>query len=85
MEFADYIWRDYDEGDPEVSGPPDRTRFDAKDGGQVLYLVNALMAIWNLKSKQSCLKLERMMRHIPKNISRQDSVMEWLRRNWERY
>ncbi|MGK4566353.1 hypothetical protein [Flavobacterium sp. 3HN19-14] len=65
---------------------PDKTRFDRNEGSQMLYFINQLAMLWHLKQICSCLKMERMLREsLPERIVKQEVVMEWVRKNWDKY
>ena len=86
LQFGDYQWTNYTEDDPRISGLPDKTRFNRNEGQEMLYLINRIAIIWHLKQMSSCLKMERLIKEaLPERLVRQEVIMEWIRRNWERY
>ena len=86
MQFGDYRWTNFPENDPRISGLPDKTRFNRNEGHEMLYLINQLAILWHLKQKCSCLKIERMIKEaMPERLVKQEVIMEWVRKNWERY
>ena len=85
MQF-DYLWTQFPENDPRISGAPDKTRFNRNEGHEMLYLINQLAQLWHLRQICSCLKIERMLKEaLPERLVKQEIVMEWIRKNWDRY
>ncbi len=82
----DYSWTAIDGDNPKVTGQPDSTLFNRNEGYEVLYLINKLAELWNLKQKASCLKIERMIKkHLPSDVRSQINVKKWLADNWKNY
>lgn len=78
-----YSWTAYGNDDPEITGNPDSTLFNRKEGYEVLYLINKISSIYNLKQKKSGLKLEKMINEdLPSNVRSQENVKIWLKNNW---
>jgi len=86
MIYTDYSWTAYGDDDPKITGNPDNTLFSRKEGYEVLYLINKLAEIFNLKTKKSGEKIERMIHdHLPSNIHSQSNVKDWIRKNWDNF
>jgi hypothetical protein len=81
----EYTWGEIHPEDPKVSGEPDTTPFDAMAGYEVLYLINAMMRDWDLLSKKSGHKMERMLKDLPGEIDSQEEVKAWVKDKWRTY
>ena len=80
-----YEWKDYHEKAPEISGHPDDTLFDPKDGHQVLYMINKFAEQCNFCWVVSGLVVEKLLGNaIPSNSLNQIQVMAWLDENWQK-
>lgn len=80
-----YTWSDYAEDDPRVSGIPDTTPFNRKEGWQVLYIINHLTdhLAWDVDSFGK--KIEKMIHdRLPQEISNQKDTIQWIKDNWKR-
>ena len=86
MVYKDYRWSAYPSDDPRITGRPDNTLFNRHEGYEVLYLVNKLAELWDLKVVSSCQKMERMIRqHLPSDTRSQANVQTWIHANWSKY
>lgn len=86
LEYDDYSWTTYGDDDPEITGSPDSTLLNRKEGYEVLYLVNKFSEKHNFKNKASALKAEMMIHeYLPGEIRAQTKVMKWLQDNWDEY
>lgn len=84
--YDDYSWTAYGDDDPEVTGEPDSTLFNRKEGYEVLYLINKLAEIHSLKDIKSGQKIEKMIQdHLPGDVRSQENVKDWIERNWKNY
>lgn len=82
----DYSWTAYGSDDPKVSGEPDSTLFNRQEGYEVLYLINKMAEIHDLKSIASGQKMERMIKDkLPGSIRGQEKVKKWIANNCENY
>ncbi|MCK5050211.1 MAG: hypothetical protein KAS53_00630 [Candidatus Cloacimonetes bacterium] len=82
----EYSWTVYGNDDPEITGEPDSTLFNRKEGYEVIYLINKLAKKWKLKKKASGLKIERLINNeLPGSIRSQENVKKWISDNWEKY
>lgn len=83
LEYDDYSWTAYGNDNPKISGKPDSTLFNRKEGYEVLYLINKFAEKHNLKQISSGKKTERMIHdQLPGNIRSQENVVSWLVENW---
>ena len=84
--YDDYSWTTYGDDDPEITGSPDSTFFNRKEGYEVLYLINKIADKNDLKKKSSGQKIEKMLHdHLPGNIRSQKNVYQWIVDNWDNY
>lgn len=86
LQYDDYEWTAYGNDDPEVTGKPDSTLLNRKEGYEVLYLINKIAEDNDFKKKESGLKLEEMIHDfLPGNIRSQENVVIWIGNNWEHH
>lgn len=82
--YKDYSWTVLSGDDPKITGEPDNTLLNRKEGYEVLYFINKFSEIYKLKQKASAIKVERMIREeVPGNIHSQKNIKEWLENNWK--
>lgn len=84
--YKDYIWNAYNGDDPRVTGEPDSTLLNRKEGYEVLYFINTY-ARKNLFSQFSQFKkIEIMIReNVPSDIRSQKDIYEWIQKNWNNF
>lgn len=81
LKYSGYSWTVYRDDDSKVTGPPDSTLFNRKEGYEVLYLINKMA-----KDKSTGYKIEMMLHdHLPGSVRSQKNVAEWVKNNWEEY
>lgn len=81
--YKDYSWTTYADDDPKVTGKPDSTFLNRKEGYEVLYFINKLMEIFNLKEKSNGEKIEKMIREkVPSSLKSQENILKWIEKNW---
>jgi hypothetical protein len=87
LKFADqYRWTPLPENDPKLTGEPDSTLFNRKEGFEVLALINRFMTKYKFRQKTSGQKVERLIKeHLPIALKTQRHVEDWLVANWEEY
>jgi len=85
--FADkYSWSALTDDDPKLTGEPDSTPFNRKEGFEVLALINRFLAKHKFRQKTSGQKVERLIaKHLPIALKTQRLVEDWLVANWEEY
>jgi hypothetical protein len=84
LKYKDYIWTTYSHDNPKVSGKPDSTLLNRKEGYEILYFINKLSEIHNFKVKSSAIKIENMIRNeVPSNLHSQENVKRWIETNWK--
>ena len=86
MVYQDYAWTAYRGDDPKITGEPDSTLFNRKEGYEVLYMINKCLTKWNMQSVASGQKIEKMIRlHLPSDVRGQTHVYNWLNQNYNKY
>ena len=81
--YSDYSWTVIPDDDPRITGQPDSTLLNRKEGYEILYFINKFCALHKLKYKNSAQKVERMIREkVPNNIHSQKKIKTWLEKNW---
>lgn len=81
--FTDYSWTAISPDNPKVTGEPDSTLLNRKEGYEILYFINKLCDLWNLSTKPSATKLEKMIRYeVPGNIHSQLNIRNWINDHW---
>lgn len=84
MIYKDYLWKNFEEGDPKVTGKLDSTLFDKREGYEMLYIIEKLVEIWKLEDRRSVRKLEKMIyKFLPDDKQKQEDVKNWVRDNWD--
>lgn len=82
--YKDYSWTAIHGDNPKVSGVPDNTLLNRREGYEILYFVNKFAEIHGFKNKESAIKTERMIREeVPHNIHSQRNIKEWIDTNWK--
>ncbi len=83
LQYKDYVWTTYSHDDPKVSGKPDSTLLNRKEGYEILYFINKLSEIHNLQLKSYANKIENMIRNeVPTNLHSQENIKVWIETNW---
>ncbi|MEI6754970.1 MAG: hypothetical protein WCK78_17620 [Paludibacter sp.] len=82
--YTDYSWvATYVNDDPKITGKPDSTELNRREGYEILYFINKVSEIWSFKQKNSAIKVEQMIRNeVPKEIRSQEKIKEWISENW---
>ena len=84
LKYKDYTWTTYSHDNPKISGKPDSTLLNRKEGYEILYFINKLSEIHNFKVKSSGIKIENMIRNqVPSNLHSQENVKRWIETNWK--
>lgn len=81
--YKDYSWTTISGDNPKVTGQPDSTLLNRKEGYEILYFVNKYCELQGLKQKSSATKVERMIREkVPSDIHSQIKIKTWIEDNW---
>ncbi len=84
MVYNDYSWTAYGDDDPKVTGKPDSTLFNRKEGYEVLYLINKFAKQEGLDKVETCKEIEKLIRNkLPGDTRSQEKVIEWLKKNYK--
>lgn len=84
LHYNDYSWTTYIGDNPKVTGEPDSTLLNRKEGYEIIYFINKFSEIHELKAKSSALKIEKMIRNeVPSNLRSQQNIKEWIEINWK--
>ncbi|MEO0037044.1 MAG: hypothetical protein RIQ59_255 [Bacteroidota bacterium] len=82
--YNDYLWTTYSNDNPKITGEPDSTLLNRKEGYEILYFINKLSEIHKLKAKSSVVKIEKMIRNeVPTILHSQENIKKWIENNWE--
>ncbi len=82
--YTDYYWTAISGDDPKVTGIPDSTLLNRKEGYEILYFINKFCEIHELKRKSSATKVEKMIRNeVPSDIHSQEKIKKWIVSNWK--
>lgn len=82
--YSDYSWTVLSGDNPKVTGEPDSTLLNRKEGYEVIYFINKLSEIYSLKQKASAIKIEKMIRNeVPSDLHSQKNIKEWIGNNWK--
>ncbi|WP_418264260.1 hypothetical protein [Flavobacterium faecale] len=83
LHYKDYSWTALAGDNPKISGAPDNTLLNRKEGYEILYFVNKFSETYNFKNKSSAHKVEKMIRNdVPSNIHSQINIKDWIVKNW---
>lgn len=82
----EYSWKAIPPDDPRVTGKPDSTLLNREEGYEVLYFINRFANAYNWNSKNSGLKVEKLIKkHLPGTTRSHANVWQWLVNNWNKY
>jgi len=80
----EYAWSPYEKDDPKVSGVPDATPFNRKEGQEVLYIISSLTdhVAWSVEGFGN--RVEKMIHdRLPDEIKNQEEAIRWIQENWK--
>ncbi len=77
-----YNWSADGGDNPKLTGNPDSSLLDRTEGYEVLYMIQRLMDLWNLKNIASGHKIEDKIHSCPTNLRSQENVQRWIHENW---
>lgn len=85
LHYKDYSWTTLKDDDPKISGEPDSTLLNRKEGYEVLYFINKFSEIHKFKIKTSAIKVEKMIRNeVPTDKRSQSNIKTWIEQNWDK-
>ena len=82
----EYKWSHYEKDDPRISGMPDATEFNRKEGWETLYIINFLAdhVAWGVESFGN--KMEKLVHdRLPEDIKTQEDTIRWIKDNWKNF
>ena len=82
----EYAWSRYEKDDPRVSGVPDATPFNRKEGQEVLYIISSLTdhVAWSVEGFGN--RVEKMIHdRLPDKIKNQEEAIRWIQENWKNF
>jgi hypothetical protein len=80
----EYAWSPYQKDDPRISGIPDTTEFNRKEGQEVLFIIGSLTdhVAWGVEGFGS--KVEKMIHdRLPAEIKNQEEAIRWIKEHWK--
>lgn len=84
--YKDYSWTAYNGDDPRVTGEPDSTLLNRKEGYEVLYFINMYARKHFFTQFSQYRKIEIMIRaNVPSDIHSQKDIYEWIQKNWNNF
>jgi len=86
MLYNDYSWNIYEANNPKIIGEFDSTDFNKNEGHEVLYFINKMAKILDLKDKEYGIKMEILIHeYLPSHIINQIQAKEWINHYLNRY
>ena len=81
-----YNWTQYDIDDPRVSGTPDTTVFNRKEGLEILYIINCLTDHLAYGVDSFGHRIEKLIHdQLPEEITSQHDTIAWIKNNWKNH
>lgn len=78
-----YNWTQYEKDDPRISGIPDATMFNRKEGLETLYIINYLTDHLAYGVDSFGHRLEKLIHdQLPEEITTQQDTIAWIKNNW---
>jgi hypothetical protein len=82
--YTDYSWIALTGDNPKITGKPDSTLLNRKEGYEILYFINKFSEIHEFKQKNSAIKVEKMIREeVPSAKRSQENIKTWIVQNWK--
>ncbi len=82
----EYNWSQYEKDDPRISGKPDATEFDRKEGLEVVYIIRCLADHLAYGVDSFANKMEQFIHdRLPVEIKNQKDTIQWIKDNWKRF
>ena len=81
----EYSWTVYGDDDPKITGIPDSTLLNRKEGYEVLSFINRYCEIEGLTKTESALQVEFMITEAPSAKRSHANIHEWIKYNWQDY
>jgi hypothetical protein len=82
----EYNWSHYEKDDPRISGMPDSTEFNRKEGREVLYIIKHLTDHLAYGVESFGNKMEKFIHdRLPVEIRTQKDTIQWIKDNWKNF
>ena len=82
----EYNWNPYEKDDPRISGLPDTTEFNRKEGLEVLYIIRQLSDHLQYGVDSFGNKIEYLIHEkLPLEIKNQKDTIKWIEDNWTNF
>lgn len=82
----EYNWSHYEKNDPRISGMPDSTEFNRKEGREVLYIIKYLTDHLAYGVESFGNKMEKFIHdRLPVEIRTQKDTIKWIKDNWKSF
>ena len=82
----EYNWYQYEKDDPRISGTPDTTEFNRKEGLEVLYIIRQLSDHVQDGVDSFANKMEYLIHEkLPGEIKNQKDTIKWIEVNWTNF
>lgn len=79
----EYDWTAIGDDDPRLTGIPDSTLLNRREGYEVLYFINKFTRKNSLTSSNDAHKIEYLIRYeLPSHVRSHKNVTEWIEENW---
>lgn len=79
-----YLWTASKGDDPHLTGKPDSSLLNRREGYEVLPFINGFAETHGLRKKQAALKVEWMIQeHLPDDVRSHANVRHWLIQSWD--
>lgn len=79
---AQYDWTVVGNDDSNVTGKPDSTLLNKREGYEVLNFINKLAKEKNWTKKEALKAEDMIYRELPSDIRSQKHVVNWIEANW---
>lgn len=82
----EYNWSQYEKDDPRISGKPDTTEFNRKEGWEVIYIIKCLSDHLAYGVDSFANKVEKFIHdRLPVEIKNQRDTIKWIKDNWKNF
>lgn len=83
---SEYKWTTFELDNPKITGIPNSTYLNRKEGYEVLAFINRFAQKHSLQKEISGLKIELMIHdHLPLSIYSHVNIEIWIENNWKYY
>ena len=80
----EYTWSVYKEDDPRIHGLADATKFDRKEGYEVLYIIRQFTDHLGCELTDFRHRVEKLIHdQLPEDIQTQKDTIHWIHENWK--